>query len=306
MALPAEKLNKGLTTLQQAKNDWRLIDDGDFFTAGNSLLQPVLFEHRPAMLKIPLSGKAHGGFRLLDCWNGKAAVNVYKYDANALLMERAVGDRSLRRMVLDGHEEEANTLVCSVVNQLHSHACTETSGLAPLASWFRSLEVAATTQNGPFAACHAIAGALILDQRDIVALHGDVHYDNILDSGRNGDIHADNIPDSGHNGGNHDDNIPDSGHRGWVAIDPKGAIGERGFDFANLFCNPNIEIAASPARLPRQVPLVAALAGLEPSRLLRWIIAWSGLMAAWMLEDGEEPTLPLLVAQLAMKELEIS
>ncbi len=54
MALPAEKLNKGLTTLQRAKNDWRLIDDGDYFTAGNSLLQPVLFEHRPAMLKIPL------------------------------------------------------------------------------------------------------------------------------------------------------------------------------------------------------------------------------------------------------------
>jgi len=29
-------------------------------------------------------------------------------------------------------------------------------------------------------------------------------------------------------------------------------------------------------------------------------------MAAWMLEDGETPTLPLLVAELAAKELEIS
>ena len=54
------------------------------------------------------------------------------------------------------------------------------------------------------------------------------------------------------------------------------------------------------------MPLVAAQAGLEPSRLLRWIIAWSGLMAAWMLEDGEEPALPLLVVQLALKELDIS
>jgi len=292
MALPAEKLNKGLTILQQAKNDWRLIDDGDFFIAGNSLLQPVLFEHQPAMLKIPLSGKGQAGFRLLDCWNGKAAVNVYRYDADALLMERAVGERSLRRMVLDGREDAANTIVCSVVNQLHSHACAETPGLAPLASWFRSLDAAATAHNGPFATCNAIADALLRDPRDIVALHGDVHYDNILDSGHNGD--------------NHDDNILDSGHRGWVAIDPKGAIGERGFDFANLFCNPNMEVASSPVRLARQVPVVAAQARLEPSRLLRWIIAWSGLMAAWMLEDGETPTLPLLVAELAAKELEIS
>jgi streptomycin 6-kinase len=62
----------------------------------------------------------------------------------------------------------------------------------------------------------------------------------------------------------------------------------------------------SSARLPREIPLVAVRAGLEPQRLLRWIIAWSGLMAAWMLEDGEQSTLPLLVAKLAVRELEIS
>ena len=113
--------------------------------------------------------------------------------------------------------------------------------------------------------------------RDIVALHGDIHYDNILDSG----------------------------HRGWLAIDPKGVIGERGFDYANLFCNPTIEVATSPTRLPRAIPMVATRAGLEPQRLLRWIIAWSGLMAAWMLEDAEEPTLPLSVAESATAHLKI-
>jgi streptomycin 6-kinase len=276
MAVSAEKLDKGHAKLTQAKIDWQLMDDGEFFRAGNSLLQPVLFEHRPAMLKIPLSDKEQAGVRLLACWDGKAAVNVYRYDADALLMERAVGEGSLRRMVLDGREDEANTIICTVVEQLHANGCAETGGLVPLASWFASLAGAAATHGGMFTACHAIADALLSDPQDLVALHGDIHYDNILDSGS----------------------------RGWVAIDPKGLIGERGFDFANLFCNPDISVASAPGRLSRQAGLIARLSGIEPSRLLRWIIAWSGLMAAWMLEDGEEPTLPLLAAELAAMELE--
>jgi streptomycin 6-kinase len=39
-------------------------------------------------------------------------------------------------------------------------------------------------------------------------------------------------------------------------------------------------------------------------RLLRWIIAWSGLSACWMLEDGVDAQLPMRVGQLAAKELE--
>ena len=282
MAISEEKLGKGLEKLARTLQAWELSADGKYFLAGNSLLQPVLSEGRQAMLKIPLSGKGGAagvgegagetGFRLLTCWDGKAAVKVYRYDAGALLMERAVGEGSLRQLVLAGHEDEANTIVCKVVAQLHAHACAETPGLTPLATWFRSLEKAAAQHGGLFATCQSVADKLLREPQDQLALHGDIHYDNILDSG----------------------------NRGWIAIDPKGVIGERGFDYANLFCNPTIEFATSPARLPREIPLVAARAGLEPQRLLRWIIAWAGLMASWMLEDKEDPTLPLLVAELAL------
>ena len=163
MAVTEQKLSKGLTALQHAKDAWELTADGDYFLAGNSLLQPVLSEGRPAMLKIPLSGKGNAGFRLLACWNGKAAVNVYRHDTDALLMERATGDRPLRQMVLDGREDEANTIVCGVVQQLHVNDCAQLPGLPPLASWFQSL-AAATEQHGAiFAKCHEIADALLND-----------------------------------------------------------------------------------------------------------------------------------------------
>ena len=108
-------------------------------------------------------------------------------------------------------------------------------------------------------------------------LHGDIHHGNILDFGP----------------------------RGWLAIDPKGLIGERGFDYANLFCNPEAEIATAPGRLVRQVEVVVEAAGMERQRLLKWIVAYAGLSAAWFFEDGEweaAKTL-LVVAELAAAEL---
>ena len=38
----------------------------------------------------------------------------------------------------------------------------------------------------------------------------------------------------------HHDNILDFGERGWLVIDPKRLHGERAFDYANIFCNPDL------------------------------------------------------------------
>jgi streptomycin 6-kinase len=243
---------------------------------GNSLLQPVLSEGLPAMLKVPLNKQEQRGFRLLACWDGNAAVKVYRYDAHALLMERAVGERSLMQMVLAGKEEEANRIICSVVEQLHANVCTIVADLVPLPVWFRSLKSAAGREGGFFVRGHAVARELLASPCDPVALHGDIHYGNILDGGP----------------------------RGWLAIDPKGLAGERGFDYANIFCNPDLSIAGSPERLPNQVRLIAGRARMEAQRLLGWIIAWAALSASWMLEDGIDPILPITVGEIAEKELD--
>jgi streptomycin 6-kinase len=152
--------------------------------------------------------------------------------------------------------------------------------LIPLTTWFKELAPAAKQQGGIFVDSLYYADKLLKDQHDIVPLHGDIHYENILDSG----------------------------NRGWIAIDPKRLIGERTFDYTNLFCNPDIAIAGAPGRLSRQLQVVAKEARLDPKRLLKWIIAWAGLSAAWFLNDGEDALAnveaELLVAKIALAELE--
>ena len=99
----------------------------------------------------------------------------------------------------------------------------------------------------------------------------------------------------------HHENVRYSETRGWLAIDPKGLRGERGFDYANLFCNP--DLATATGRLARRIEVVAQAAALDRSRLLRWIVAWTGLSAAFLLEDGMSPAGALAVAELAAAEL---
>jgi len=104
-----------------------------------------------------------------------------------------------------------------------------------------------------------------------VVLHGDLHHDNVLD----GDL------------------------RGWLAIDPKGLVGERGFEYANLFRNPDLGCALAPGRMQRRIQIVAQEAGLDFRRLLDWVVAYAGLGAAWSLEDGDDPGAGLAIAEQA-------
>ena len=64
-----------------------------------------------------------------------------------------------------------------------------------------------------------------------------------------------------------------------------------------------LDTALQPGRFSRQVAVLAGAAGLDRTRLLQWTLAFAGLSAAWILDDGEQPELDLAVAELAMTEL---
>jgi len=122
---------------------------------------------------------------------------------------------------------------------------------------------------------------LLDDPREVTVLHGDLHHDNVLDFGE----------------------------RGWLAIDPKHIIGERGFDFANIFTNPDLSdptrpVSTLPGRFQRRVEVVSDAAKLDRYRLLQWVLAWTGLSAAWFLGDDDPASIDFQVAELAATELD--
>ena len=255
---------------------WQLTPDGDLMATRSSRLLPVRCrDGTAAMLKIAIEEEERQGAALMAWWEGAGAARVLEREGDALLLERALGRSSLAAKARSERDDEATRIISAVAARLHAPRPQPVPSLVPLSLWFRDLEPAAARHGGVLLRASTTARELLAAPQEITVLHGDLHHGNILDFGP----------------------------RGWLAIDPKGLLGERGFDFANIFCNPDPAVATAPGRLKRQVEIVAEAAGLERSRLLKWILAYAGLSAAWTLGEGKRPDIALAVAQSVTTEL---
>lgn len=254
---------------------WNLVSDGGPIATHSSRLLPVRRDGTPAILKIALEEEERLGPILMQWWAGDGAAAVLACEGDVLLLERALGQRSLIEMVHQGRDDEATRIICKVAARLHAPRDSPPPSLLPLKQWFAALGRVAATQGDLLAKAAGVARELLRAPSERGPLHGDLHHGNVLDFG----------------------------DRGWLAIDPKRLLGERGFDFANILCNPDLETAISPGRLARQVTVAADAAGLERKRLLQWVLAYAGLSAAWFIEDGEAPDFDLAIAGIAAAEL---
>lgn len=254
---------------------WSLTRDGDPIATHSSDLLPVRSGDIPAMLKVARNEEERRGAGLMSWWDGNGAARVLAHDGDAILLERAKGRRSLATMAREGKDDEASRIICGVAMTLHTHRGSPPADLVPLSEWYAELSRVAGTNTGIFTQAASTAAELLASAQEQCVLHGDLHHGNVLDFGA----------------------------RGWLAIDPKGLIGERRFDFANIFCNPDFEIATSPGRMNRQINVVAEAARLDPARLLRWVFAYAALSAAWTIGDHGDPTLALMIAHMAAAEI---
>jgi streptomycin 6-kinase len=101
---------------------------------------------------------------------------------------------------------------------------------------------------------------LLATQGEPVLLHGDLHHFNILAARR----------------------------QPWLAIDPKGVVGESACDVGALLHNP-VELLEAPRPggiLERRVDILTEQLGLDRARVRGWALAQAVLAAYWGLEDS--------------------
>lgn len=263
-------------------NRWDLIPDGTPFKTHTSQLVLVKTAAHgiEAMLKVTDDRDEQAGNSLMVWWEGDGAAQVIAHENEAILLGRATGPASLAIMSREGQDLEACRILCATANRLHRVRQKPLPQLPSLDDWFSPLKAVAQQRDGLLAFCSDISQELLTSPQDVVALHGDLHHGNVLDFASSG----------------------------WLAIDPKGVIGERGFDFANIFTNPDLdnpvpEVATVPEIFRRRLRNFSEMAKLDRERLLKWIIAWCGLSAVWSLESENNNPTALCVAKLAIEEL---
>lgn len=233
------------------------------------------------MLKLATEHEARGS-AVMEWWDGRGAAQVWERDGGVVLLERAMGARALSAYARTENDEMATRILCQTIACLHVPRTNPPPPLVDLQEWFRDLENRASHYGGPLLRPAEVARKLLAEPREEVVLHGDIHHDNVLDFGE----------------------------RGWLAIDPKGLWGERAFDYANIFCNPDLACAEPPVAVRpdifrHRLDVVVECSGLNRHRLLEWIIAWTGLSAVWFLDDNQRADIDLAVMQLAEAELSL-
>lgn len=253
---------------------WELAPFGAIVQTTNASILPVKrLDGSKAMLRRGCHPDERSGLDILEAWGGVGCAKVYAREGSTALIELADGSQRLTDMAQGGNDAQATRILCATSARLHEWRGKHPATLVPLEQWFRAL--IEPTQSGILLESATVAKRLLANQRDCVALHGDLHHANVLNFGL----------------------------RGWLAIDPKGLLGDRAFEYGVLFGNPDLADPSRPvaaAAFERRFVQVAHEAALDPSRLRDWIIAWAGLSASWFIEDGSPlAALPLSIAERA-------
>ncbi|MCA9877275.1 MAG: phosphotransferase, partial [Thermomicrobiales bacterium] len=241
---------------------WQLTADGPAVETHTSLLLPARQAGQPVMLKVACVEEEARGAEILAWWGGEGAARVLALEGDALLMERATGPRSLVQMATTSREADASALhiLCATAANLHQPRPQPPASATTLRRWFAALAPTAQREGGVFRQAHAAAAHLLATPREPAVLHGDLHHENIL---------WDNA-------------------RGWLAIDPKGVLGEPAYEMGAALRNPITPgtPAAEPVTMARRVDVMVEMLGLDRTRILGWCAAQAVLAAIWSIEEG--------------------
>jgi len=241
---------------------WNLSDPQFLAQTMTSQIYTVTYETETVILKLlsPSEIDEQRGAVALRYFDGHGAVRLIRYDQGAHLMEYAAGDE-LVTVVERGEDENATRIIAQVIQQLHSVPQNiPHDGLFMLERWFEALfnKAASDRQAGIdsiYVRSASLARRLLVDQREVRVLHGDIHHRNIRKTSR-----------------------------GWLAFDPKGLIGERTYDCANTLCNPEMpELVHNETRLLTNATILADALALDLSRVLAFTYAYACLNASqWL------------------------
>ena len=253
---------------------WRLEPDGEPFASPfGSRFLPVVWRREAAMLKVAVHPEERRGGAVMAWYRGGGAARVFAHDDVAVVLERLEGPRSLEAMARGGEDEAACRILCEMVGKLQAPREPPLPDvLVPIDRWFRALWPTAERLGGVYDRAAGLARELLAEPEPAVVLHGDLHHSNVLDGGAGG----------------------------WRAIDPKGVLGHRGFDYANQLCNPDAQVAI--ANLEARLAITAEVSGLPRERLLAWLVAYLGLSAAWTLSIDGDPWQALAIAEAARRQ----
>ena len=200
---------------------------------------------------------------VLDAFEGEGVVRVFEHVPGALLLERLCPGTRLVDLVLRGDDDDATSVLAAIIGKISPHRTI--ANVPTVEDWGKGLDRYAESNQTHIPRpllleAQRLHSELCASQSQSRLLHGDLHHDNVL-------FDAD---------------------RGWLAIDPKGVIGELDYEVGATLRNPTErpELFTDPATIEKRVQCFARTLTLNPGRILAWAFVQAVLSAVWLVEDG--------------------
>ncbi|MEW9051218.1 MAG: aminoglycoside phosphotransferase family protein [Neobacillus sp.] len=250
-------------TVQLFLQKWELTSEGPVNNLSyNYVLKVRDLEGIPLILKLGVPNfDTRNEIQTLQYYNGEGCARLLKYDLEhgVMLLEQLVPGTMLSE---ETDEAQVISNYIKVWKEIRRQAPSEIS--TPfITRWFVGLS-REEHLNGPIPVEHIQLAKECLKQILETStvpelLHGDLHHENILFSEQHG----------------------------WMAIDPKGVIGDSYFDIVSFLVN-QLDSKEDPKGIVRfRVDLISEGLGLNRQRLLRAAVALGTLYACWGIEDGD-------------------
>jgi len=202
--------------------------------------------------------------KVLSYFDGMGCVKLLNYNEQykALLIEYVQPGVSLKSF-FPKEDDAAIKITATLIKKLHEgkELSDQLSGYATvekqlhLLSTFSSRKISAEILQK----AQKTAARLVATQGQLYLLHGDVHHENILQSG--------------------DD---------WVVIDPQGVIGELAYEVCAFIRNPIPELLEqqNPEKIiQRRIDLFADFLPIDRQRIIDWSFVQAILCACWAEQD---------------------
>ncbi|MDH3890471.1 MAG: aminoglycoside phosphotransferase family protein [candidate division Zixibacteria bacterium] len=264
-----EWLNQLPQILEKAANRWSLRLLPPFQPLSYNYVAPAVGpDGEPVVLKTGVPRRELSTeIDALRHYNGQGTVRLIEADSGSglMLLERILPGVPL----MDTPDDDRATSVFAHVMRQLDKPPPDNNSFPSVSDWARGFERLRNQFNGKtgpfpkpvFDRAEGMMSELLSSMSDSVVLHGDLHHWNILS--------AEPEP--------------------WLALDPKGVMGEPAYEVGAWLRNPFPQILDWPHLTKitaRRVDIMVETLGFDRSRIIGWAYCQAVLSAVWSFEDG--------------------
>lgn len=191
---------------------------------------------------------------------------------HALLMQQAVPGITLKSLYPSNIEYVMDCYI-DTMKKLHSKPLPKINNYHHIRDWLIAIDKL-TEAHCPASLTNKameLKEKLLKTMTNETFLHGDLHHNNILKDGEY-----------------------------WLAIDPKGIIGEPEFEIAAfdfMYVNELANMNTVKNNFETRIHLLAQKSQLNPHRIKEWVFVCLILMAAWHIEDNTDSSFAIKLAK---------